>query len=156
MGDLKIENARLQKLADILDSQPELTFCIDIAGNIKFISDSALNCMKSTLPEDSDDEPNHINQILTLESVETVLESIAEIRNLSSRSINSYRDSDQEGIVSSVQVRHEKLSHTSISLLKLLWRRYYLTQITILCAERLLSWRKWFPSGGICPVLSTR
>lgn len=107
MGDLKIENARLQKLADILDSQPELTFCIDIAGNIKFISDSALNCMKSTIPEDSDDEPSHINQILTLESVETVLESIAEIRNLTSKNIYNSRDNDQDGIVSSVQVRRD-------------------------------------------------
>ena len=133
MGDLKIENARLQKLADILDSQPELTFCIDIAGNIKFISDSALNCMKSTLPEDSDDEPNHINQILTLESVETVLESIAEIRNLSSRS-NS-RDCDQEGIVSSVQVRHEKLQNTSITILKLLLKHCRLIPITLLYVQ---------------------
>lgn len=104
MGDLKIENARLQKLADILDSQPELTFCIDVAGNIKFISDTALNYMKSNLPEDSDDEPTHINQILTLESVETVLESVAEVRSNSARSTLHSREIDQDSCISSVQV----------------------------------------------------
>ena len=104
MGDLKIENARLQKLADILDSQPELTFCIDDRGNIKFISDSALNCMKSSVPEDSDDEPTHINQVLTLESVETVLESIAELKDNSTRSKANSRETDQDGCTSLVQV----------------------------------------------------
>ena len=47
MGDLKIENLRLQKFADILDSQPELTFCVDKNGQITFMSDSASNSMKS-------------------------------------------------------------------------------------------------------------
>ena len=107
MGDLKIENARLQKLADILDSQPELTFCIDISGNIQFISEKALNSMKSTVPEDSDDEPSHINQILTMESVQTVLESVAEVRGYSSRNKFNYQDY-LDGCTSSVQVCHHK------------------------------------------------
>ena len=104
MGDLKNENARLQKLADILDSQPELTFCIDDSGNIKYISDSALSCMKSSVPEDTDDEPTHINQILTLESVETVLESIAELKDHSTRSKANSRETDLDGCISSAQV----------------------------------------------------
>lgn len=109
MGDLKIENARLQKLADILDSQPELTFCIDKRGNIKYISDSALNYMKSTVPEESDEEPTHINQILTSESVETVLESVAEVGNHASRSRSNSRDIDQDSCISSVQVSQSNL-----------------------------------------------
>jgi hypothetical protein len=113
MGDLKIENARLQKLADILDSQPELTFCIDIIGNIKFISESALNCMKSSAPDDSDEEPNHINQILTLESVETVLESVAEVRNISTNKKSKFRDIDQDSCISSVQVLFRFMSYTA-------------------------------------------
>ena len=115
MGDLKIENARLQKLADILDSQPELTFCVDKRGNIKFISDSALNYMKSTVPEDCDDEPTHINQILTLESVETVLESVGEVRDHHSRTHADRRDFDQDGFVSSVQVQINSMSHLTLS-----------------------------------------
>lgn len=111
MGDLKIENARLQKLADILDSQPELTFCIDYRGNIKFISDSALSYMKSSIPEESDDEPTHINQILTLESVETVLESVAELKDHITKSKANGRETDQDGCISSVQVLYPLIIH---------------------------------------------
>lgn len=102
MGDLKIENARLQKLADILDSQPELTFCIDKTGRIKYISDSAVNCMKSSVPDDSDEDPWHINQIFTLESVETILEIVSEVRGCASR--HKSPQEDHNSCVSSVQV----------------------------------------------------
>lgn len=80
MGDLKAENLRLQRLTDILDSQPELIFTIDKEGRITFISDRASTSMKSSMPEDSDDDPTHISQLLTPESVETVLECIAQVR----------------------------------------------------------------------------
>ena len=101
MGDLKIENLRLQKFADILDSQPELTFCIDKTGTITFMSDSALNSMKSSNAEDNDDDPTHISQILTGESVGTVLDCIAELK---SEQLLSNGDHDGSGCVSSVQV----------------------------------------------------
>ena len=101
MGDLKIENLRLQKFADILDSQPELTFCIDKTGQITFMSDSALNSMKSSNAEDNDDDPTHISQILTGESVGTVLDCIAELR--AEQSVPN-GDHDGSGCVSSVQV----------------------------------------------------
>lgn len=104
MGDLKIENLRLQKFADILDSQPELTFCIDKSGQITFMSDSALNFMKSSNAEDNDDDPTHISQILTGESVGTVLDCVAQIRADQSASNNPHGDHDGTGFISSVQV----------------------------------------------------
>lgn len=106
MGDLKIENQRLQKFADILDSQPELTFCIDKEGHITFMSDSASNHMKSSTSDESDEDSTHISQILTRESVGTVLDSIAQIRadQCVTRSVNG--DQDVSGCISSVQVNN--------------------------------------------------
>jgi PAS domain-containing protein len=105
MGDLKIENLRLQKVADILDSQPELTFCIDKSGQITYMSDSALNFMKCSNAEDNDDDPTHISQILTGESVGTVLDCVAQIRADQSASNNLHGDHDGTGCISSVQVK---------------------------------------------------
>lgn len=108
MGDLKIENLRLQKFADILDSQPELTFCIDKNGSITFMSDSASNSMKTTNSDDNDDDPTHLSQILTEESVGTVMECIAQIRadqcasNLGPGSLHGEHDGSL--CISSVQV----------------------------------------------------
>ena len=108
MGDLKIENLRLQKFADILDSQPELTFCIDKNGQITFMSDSASNSMKTSNADDNDDDPTHLSQILTEESVGTVMDCIAQIRadqcasNLGPGSIHG--DHDGSLCISSVQV----------------------------------------------------
>ena len=152
MGDLKIENARLQKLADILDSQPELTFCIDMSGNIQFISEKALNCMKSTVPEDSDDEPSHINQILTMESVQTVLESVAEVRGYSVRNRFNYQDY-LDGCTSSVQVSIWNFLtcfelHTFLTLLTCV----FFSSASI---ERLLSRRQWLPGCRIHPMFET-
>jgi PAS domain-containing protein len=103
MGDLKTENNRLQRLADILDSIPEITFCVDKDGHISYISDRSLNYIKSMTPDDSDDEPTHINQILTSESVDTVLECIAQIR-AESQAANQQID-DGSACVSAVKVR---------------------------------------------------
>lgn len=104
MGDLKIENLRLQKFADILDSQPELTFCIDKTGQITFMSDSASNFMKTTNADDNDDDPTHISQILTEESVGTVLDCVAQIRAEQCVSHGLHGDHDGSGCISSVQV----------------------------------------------------
>jgi PAS domain-containing protein len=105
MGDLKIENLRLQKFADILDSQPELTFCIDKTGQITFMSDSASNFMKTTNADDNDDDPTHISQILTEESVGTVLDCVAQIRAEQCASQGLHGDHDGSGCISSVQVK---------------------------------------------------
>jgi PAS domain-containing protein len=103
MGDLKTENNRLQRLADILDSIPEITFCVDKDGHISYISDRSLNYIKPMTPDDSDDEPTHINQILTSESVDTVLECIAQIR---AESLTAAQQMDEcTGCVSAVKVR---------------------------------------------------
>ena len=117
MGDLKIENLRLQKFADILDSQPELTFCVDKNGQITFMSDSASNSMKSTKGDDNDDDPTHLSQILTEESVGTVMDCIAQIRADNCASSSLHGEHDGSGCVSSVQVSQVHIS--SISLQKI-------------------------------------
>lgn len=105
MGDLRSENLRLQKLCDILESQPELILCMDKDGRITYLSDRASTYMKSSVPEDSDDDPTHIGQLLTPESVETVLECIAQVRSDGSGSQASMGDHvvDGAGYVSSVK-----------------------------------------------------
>ena len=75
MGDLKAENSRLQRLTDMLESQHELIFAIDKDGRITYISDRCMNQMNSV-----EDEPTHICHILTPESVNAVLESVAQVR----------------------------------------------------------------------------
>lgn len=116
MGDLKVENLRLQKFADILDSQPELTFCIDKSGQITFMSDSASNFMKTTNADDNDDDPTHISQILTEESVGTVLDCVAQIRAEQCVSHSLHGDHDGSGCISSVQVRSSHMFHMKLFL----------------------------------------
>lgn len=80
MEDLKIENARLQKVVDILESQPELLFCITIDGKVTYIAERTLAFIKSALPNCfTDEEPTHINQILSNDSVEIVLKTVSQI-----------------------------------------------------------------------------
>jgi hypothetical protein len=104
MEDLKVENQRLQKFADILDSQPELTFCINKGGT--FMSDSASSNMKSLTGDETFEDAIHINQILTEESVRTVFDSIAQIRSdqCVTRRVNG--DQDLNKFISSVQVNN--------------------------------------------------
>lgn len=96
LEDLKSENSRLQRLVDVLDSQPELIFCITASGRITYVSERTINFIKiinvtsaqngSNLPintEESDDDPIHVKQILTKESAESLLESISKLRVLS-------------------------------------------------------------------------
>jgi hypothetical protein len=80
MEELKLENARLQKVVDILESQPELLFCVTIDGKITYIAERTLNFVKSALPNKfSEKDPIHINQILSDESVNIVLRTVAQL-----------------------------------------------------------------------------
>jgi hypothetical protein len=153
MGDLKVENQRLQKFADILDSQPELTFCIDTEGQITFMSDSALNYMKPINGDETDEDPTHISQILTGESVGTVLDSIAQIRadQCVTRSING--DHDVNGCISSVQVNNAV--YVVRIYLKSIFLKENVCNINILCfIECLLSRCNWFENGGLYPMFA--
>ena len=97
MEDLKLENARLQKVVDILESQPELLFCVTIDGKITYISERTLNFIKSVLPDSfSDSDPIHINQILSDESVGIVLQTVCQL----TEAVNAEHES-----ISSVKVR---------------------------------------------------
>ncbi len=81
MEVLKTENSRLQRLVDVLDSQPELIFCVTSQGRLTYISERTINFIKVNYSvEDSDDDPVHVNQILTKESVDSLLETITKLQ----------------------------------------------------------------------------
>jgi PAS domain-containing protein len=84
LEELTVENARLQQLVDILDSQPELMFCINARGDITYVSERTVNFVNITgVDGGSDEEPTHILQILRKDSVDSVLSSIQEIMRVS-------------------------------------------------------------------------
>lgn len=108
MEDLKIENARLQKLVDILDSQPELVFSVNVDGHITYMSERTAYFIKSSCSADEsvDEDPTHMNQILTPESLETFLEAVREVAHSSTdNSIGSVHMETGNGI-SAVRVRN--------------------------------------------------
>lgn len=71
----------MQRLVDVLDSQPELVFCVTAAGRLTYISERTINFIKiNSTSEDSDEDPTHLNQILTKESVDSVIETIAKLQ----------------------------------------------------------------------------
>ena len=68
-------------MVDILDSQPELVFCVTTSGKLTYVSERTINFIKINLTtEDSDEDPTHINQILTKDSVDSVIETIAKLQ----------------------------------------------------------------------------
>ena len=79
MDELQCENARLQQLVDVLDSQPELIFCVNAKGGITYISERTVNFVNVTSTNGKEEEPKHINQILTRGSADSVLQTIQEI-----------------------------------------------------------------------------
>jgi len=81
LEELKIENSRLQHMVDVLDSQPELVFCITSSGKITYVSERTINFIKVNFSgkEECDDDPIHISQILSPESVDNVLQTIDDI-----------------------------------------------------------------------------
>eukprot|EP01039_Chlorochromonas_danica_P009032 gene9032-9968_t len=83
LEDLKAENSRLQRLVDVLDSQPELIFCVTSQGRITYVSERTINFIK-IIGEDSDEDPVHLSQILAKESVDSVLDAIARLKVMSS------------------------------------------------------------------------
>jgi len=68
-------------MVDVLDSQPELVFCITSSGKITYVSERTINFIKINFSgkEESDDDPIHISQILSPESVDNVLQTIDDI-----------------------------------------------------------------------------
>ena len=84
LEELTVENTRLQSMVDVLDSQPELIFCINARGDITYISERTINFVSLTNSgDDPDVEPSHISQILAKDSVENVLKTIQEIMKVS-------------------------------------------------------------------------
>lgn len=80
MEDLKVENARLQKVVDILESQPEILFTVTMDGRITYISDKTMLYLKSIMSGlFMYDELSTVNQILSEESVEALLKFIAQL-----------------------------------------------------------------------------
>jgi len=95
MEELKMDNRKLQRISDFLESIPDLVLCVDITGKITYISDNTVCSIKLSSSADngnssndnvnssndngSDDDPTHINQILTAESVTVLLETIIQL-----------------------------------------------------------------------------
>lgn len=92
LEDLKAENSRLQRLVDVLDSQPELVFCVTATGKVTYVSERTMNFIKVNFAgEDSDDDPTHISQILNNDSVKELLEVIHKLIECSvNRSENDF------------------------------------------------------------------
>lgn len=68
-------------MVDILDSQPELVFCITANGKITYISDKTMNFMKINFTSDDiDEDPTHLSQLLSKESVVEVLDSVTRLQ----------------------------------------------------------------------------
>jgi PAS domain-containing protein len=99
MEDLKIENARLQKMVDILDSQPDLVFCTNIDGQITYISDRAKSLIK--IDESLDVDPSHMSQILASESLDVFLDALNQVKQ---SSVYSTRNSQTCAPISAVRV----------------------------------------------------
>jgi hypothetical protein len=68
-------------LVDVLDSQPELIFCVTASGRITYVSERTINFIKINLSgEENDEDPTHICQILSEISVKSVLEAILQLK----------------------------------------------------------------------------
>lgn len=71
-------------MVDVLDSQPELIFCVNTRGDITYISERTINFVNvSSSTEDNEEDPTHISQILAKSSVDIVLKTIEEIVKIS-------------------------------------------------------------------------
>ena len=95
MEELKIENTRLQRMVDVLDAQPELVFCVTARGDVTYVSERTVSFMKISQPgvavgggggggvgaagEESDEDPAHLSQMLSKESVDCVLSTIQDL-----------------------------------------------------------------------------
>jgi len=109
------ENMRLQRMVDILDSQPEIIFAVNTLGQVTFASERTMNYMKMSSTSSSlskelnskvDDNSNHVSNFLAPESLDALLDSITYL-NSSSTSIpsnSSDGSSDQESLISPVKV----------------------------------------------------
>ena len=89
LEELKIENSRLQRLVDILDSQPELVFCVTLKGKLTYVSERTINFVKINMSgDDSDEDPTHISQILSEASVSAILDAISQLSKYTSNQVD--------------------------------------------------------------------
>ena len=94
MQDLQSENIRLQRIVDIVDSQPDLVFCTAGDGRVTFLSERMLMATKDFPALVESREITHINQLLVPESVQIFFEAI-----------NQLNQPDQDDNTSAVKVR---------------------------------------------------
>lgn len=82
MEDLMKENIRLQKLVDILESQPEILLCITNDGKITYIPEKSLFSLNSLLSRQFlRSNTTHINQIFSNDSTSNILKTVLDIQN---------------------------------------------------------------------------
>lgn len=116
LEELKIENSRLQRLVDILDSQPELVFCVTVKGKLTYVSERTINFVKINMfGEDSDEDPTHISQILSETSVTAVLEAIHQLSKYTSNQL----ENESNMVFSSKEVYfHDAFGHPLVGYLR--------------------------------------
>ena len=109
MEDLKVENSRLQKMVDVLDSQPDLVLCVNGEGSITYISERTRNFIK--IDELTEEDPSHVNQILAPESMEVFVEAISQLKQS-----HAYAANNQQNVsmISAVKVRSALLYYSSL------------------------------------------
>lgn len=119
LEELKGEKARMQRLVDILDSQPELIVCITKDGSITYISEKSTNFMKLSL-SGAEESPSHLNQILSKDSVESVINTIAELdQHQFNDKLNLGRESASNTLFSSKKVYfHDEFGYPLVGYLR--------------------------------------
>ena len=63
-------------MARILESQPDLVFCINLDGQIKYISEHT----KTYIRMNESTNPSHMNQILNTESMNVLTECLRDVK----------------------------------------------------------------------------
>ena len=73
LDDLRAENQRLQKLVNAFESQPELTFCINMDGIVTFMSERSKSLIYRCDSLDVDETDTYLRSILNEESAEKLM-----------------------------------------------------------------------------------
>lgn len=85
MQDLQNENARLHRLLDIFDSQPDYMFCCTRDGQVTFLSSRLMLAIGASCVE----EVNHVSNLMKQESADTLYDYINHLNKSYSQSLGA-------------------------------------------------------------------
>lgn len=78
LDELKHENIKLQRFVDLLESQPEVMFCITLDGRLSYISQRTRSLVYGCQTLETDYASPDLSNILTKDSATRVLQAITE------------------------------------------------------------------------------